>query len=60
MIVISLENELPEYRFANFIEYKIKIHHKYLTITQVQIRTRGRKLPSSTKGTIKSCLGYVL
>ena len=33
-IVISSENELPEYvGYANWIEYKIKSYHKYLTIS---------------------------
>ena len=53
MIIISLENELPEYvGNANYIEYKIKSYHKNLTIA-VQIKTRRMKLPVSVYGPIK-------
>ena len=55
----SSENGLPEYvGYANCIEYKIKICHKYFTIP-VWIKTKGTKLPSSTFGFIKSCVRYV-
>ena len=60
MIVISAENELPEYvGYENCIEHKIKSGYNYLTIP-VQIKTRDMKIPSSIFGTIKSCLRYVL
>ena len=50
----SSKNGLPEHvGYANCIEYKIKICHKYFTIP-VWIKTKGMKLPSSTFGFIKS------
>ena len=45
-------------RYANCIEYKIKICHKYFTIP-VWIKTKGMKLPSSKFGFIKSCVRYM-
>ena len=55
MILISSEDELSEYaEYANCIEYKIKSFHKNLSIWEVETKTRGMKLTSSTYGTLKS------
>ena len=59
IIVIALENELPEYEGqANCIEYKIKYYHKYMTIPV--IKTRGMKLPSSAYATTYTFKRYML
>ena len=56
MIVISLENELPEYvGYANCIEKKIKSCLKYLTF-HVWIKITDMKLSSSAYSTKKLCI----